>query len=175
MFEQKDDDVFIGKVTFEPLPKGMVVPQDASFGLDDDVMQELMDEMYRENILDHGMNPRNEGIIEDATVDHEVNNPLCGDQLRLTLQIDDNSVITAIGWQGNGCAISQASASMLGEEIIGKTIEDVKSLTPDDVYEMLGISISQNRVKCALLGLKALHVSLHGLDFWRELEDADED
>lgn len=134
-----------------------------------------MDEMYRENILDHGMNPRNEGVIDNPTIDHQVDNPLCGDQLRLTLRVDENDVIQEVGWQGRGCAVSQAAASMLGEDIIGKTVEEVKGLTPDDVYEMLGIPISQNRVKCALLGLKALHVSLYGLDFWREMEEADEE
>ena len=134
-----------------------------------------MDEMYRENILDHGMNPRNEGVLDHPTIDHQVDNPLCGDQLRLTLRVDEVDVIREVGWQGRGCAVSQAAASMLGEEIIGKTVEEVKTLTPDDVYQMLGIPISQNRVKCALLGLKALHVSLHGLNFWRELEEKAED
>jgi nitrogen fixation NifU-like protein len=133
-----------------------------------------MDEMYRENILDHGMNPRNSGVLDSATIDHKATNPLCGDQLRLTLRIDDNNIITEIGWEGQGCAVSQAAASMLGEEIIGKRVEEVRNLTPDDVYELLGIPISQNRVKCALLGLKALHVSLQGLDYWRQLEESSE-
>jgi nitrogen fixation protein NifU and related proteins len=134
-----------------------------------------MDSMYRENILDHGMNPRNTGVLDPATVDYEVNNPMCGDRLRLTLQIDENNVITAVGWDGEGCAISQAAASMLGEEIIGKTVGDVKEISKEHVYELLGIPISQNRVKCALLGLKALQVSLHGLDYWRKLEDEDDE
>lgn len=134
-----------------------------------------MDSMYRENILDHGMNPRNAGVLDPATVDYEVNNPMCGDRLRLTLQIDDNNVITAVGWDGEGCAISQAAASMLGEEIIGKTVGDVKEISKEHVYDLLGIPISQNRVKCALLGLKALQVSLHGLDYWRKLEDEDDE
>jgi len=134
-----------------------------------------MDEMYRENILDHGMNPRNTGVLDPATIDYEVNNPLCGDRLRLTLRVDANNVITDVGWDGKGCAISQAAASMLGEEIIGKTVDEIKAIAPENIYEMLGIPISQNRVKCALLGLKALQVSLHGLDYWRNLEDAAED
>ena len=134
-----------------------------------------MDEMYRENILDHGMNPRNSGVLDSATIDYEVDNPLCGDHLRLTLHIDDNNVITDVGWDGNGCAVSQAAASMLGEEIIGKTVEEVEAFSPDDIYDLLGIPISPNRVKCALLGLKALHVGLHGLEYWRGLEEANED
>ena len=133
-----------------------------------------LDNMYRENILDHGMNPRNAGVLDPATVDYEVRNPLCGDRLRLTLRIDENNTITEIGWDGEGCAVSQAAASMLGEEILGKTLDEVKKIKPDDIYELLGIPISQNRVKCAMLGLKALNIGLYGLPYWRELED-DED
>lgn len=134
-----------------------------------------MDNMYRENILDHGMNPRNKGILEQATVDYEVSNPLCGDRLRLTLRIDANHIITDIGWDGEGCAISQAAASMLGEEILGKTLDEIKQISKDDVFEMLGIPISQNRVKCALLGLKALNIGLYGVDYWRKLQEHDEE
>lgn len=127
--------------------------------------------MYRENILDHGMNPRNAGVLDPAAIDFEVRNPLCGDRLRLTLRLDEHDTITAVGWDGAGCAISQAAASMLGEEIIGKTLDEVKLITPDTIYEMLGIPISANRVKCALLGLKALNVGLFGLQYWRQHED----
>jgi len=134
-----------------------------------------MDDMYRENILDHGMNPRNKGVLDPATIDYEVTNPLCGDRLRLTLRVDENNVITGVGWDGEGCAISQAAASMLGEEIIGMTVDEVKDISREHVFDLLGIPISQNRVKCALLGLKALHVSLHGLDYWRKQEEAAED
>jgi nitrogen fixation protein NifU and related proteins len=132
-------------------------------------------DMYREIILDHGMNPRNAGILDPATIDYEVHNHMCGDRLRLTLRVDDDNLITAIGWDGEGCAISQASASMLGEHILGKSVEDVKQITKDHIFEMLGIPISQNRVKCALLSLKALHVGLHGLDYWRKLEDTEDE
>jgi len=134
-----------------------------------------MDSMYRENILDHGMNPRNAGVLQPADIDYEVNNPLCGDRLRLTLQLDENHVITGIGWDGEGCAISQASASMLGEEIIGKSLDEVKKYTPDDIYDMLGIPISANRVKCAMLGLKAVHIGLYGDEYWRQLQDEDDE
>lgn len=133
-----------------------------------------MDEMYRENILDHGMNPRNTGVLDPASADYKATNPLCGDQLRVTLRIDDNNIVTDVGWDGLGCAISQAAASMLGEEIIGKSVEEIKKITPDDVYNMLGIPISQNRAKCALLGLKALHVALYGADYWQTVEEAGE-
>jgi len=134
-----------------------------------------MDNMYRENILDHGMNPRNTGIVEPATIDYEVHNPMCGDRLRLTLQLDADNVVTALGWQGEGCAISQAAASMLGEEVIGKSLDEVKYIEKQDIYDMLGIPISAQRVKCALLGLKALNVGLYGSEYWRELQEAEEE
>ncbi|MCU0480231.1 MAG: iron-sulfur cluster assembly scaffold protein [Anaerolineae bacterium] len=130
-----------------------------------------MDAMYRENILDHGMNPRNKGVINPATLDFEMRNPLCGDRLRLTLRVNDEHVITALGWDGEGCAVSQAAASMLGERILGMTIEEVKHLTKEDVFEMLGIPLTANRVKCALLGLKVLHVGLYGLEFWQSEDE----
>ncbi len=130
-----------------------------------------MDAMYRENILDHGMNPRNKGVIHPATLDLEMRNPLCGDRLRLTLRVNEDNVITALGWDGEGCAISQAAASMLGEHILGMTVEDVKHITKEDIFEMLGIPLSANRVKCALLGLKTLHVGLYGLEFWQSEDE----
>jgi nitrogen fixation protein NifU and related proteins len=134
-----------------------------------------MYEMYRENILDHAKNQRNRGILDPADVDHEEHNPLCGDRLRLTLQIDENDVITAVGWDGEGCAISQASASMLGEEILGKTLAEVEKIGRDDIYEMLGIPISMNRVKCALLSLKVLKIGTYGLAHWQATEDEEEE
>jgi nitrogen fixation NifU-like protein len=133
-----------------------------------------MYDMYRENILDHGMNPRNRGILDPADIDHEANNPLCGDRLRLTLQLDENKRITAIAWDGEGCAISQAAASMLGEEILGKTLDEVQQIGKQDIFDMLGIPLSMNRVKCALLSLKVLTVSLYGLGEWHKHEDEDE-
>ena len=135
-----------------------------------------MDNMYKENILDHGMNPRNAGVVDPATIDYEVNNPLCGDRLRLTMQIDENNIVQALGWDGHGCAISQAAASMLGEEMLGKSLDEIKQISKDDVFTWLGIPISANRVKCALLGLKAVNIGLYGNAYWRELlarEDED--
>ena len=134
-----------------------------------------MDNMYRENILDHGMNPRHSGILDPATVDYEAHNPLCGDRIRLTMRIDENNVVTDIGWDGEGCAISQAAASMLGEEILGKSLDEVKQIDRDHIFELLGIPISANRVKCALLGFKTLNIGLFGVDYWRELHERDED
>lgn len=134
-----------------------------------------MYDMYRENILDHAQNPRHWGVLNPADIDHEEDNPLCGDRLRLTLRVDENGVITDLAWDGEGCAISQASASMLGERIIGKTLEEVRAISKEDIFEMLGIPLSVNRVKCALLSLKVLKVGAYGLAAWQKHEDEEED
>lgn len=134
-----------------------------------------MYDMYREIILDHGKNPRNHGVLEPADIDFEGLNPLCGDRLRLTLRVDENDRITEIGWTGEGCAISQASASLLGEKILGMTLDEVKQISKDDIFEMLGIPLSMNRVKCALLSLKVLKVGAYGLAEWQKQEEADEE
>src|SRR5690554_6536129 len=134
-----------------------------------------MYDMYRENILDHGMNPRNRGILDPADVDYEANNPLCGDRLRLTMRVDENNRIVAVGWDGEGCAISQASASMLGERILGMTLEEARQITKEDIFEMLGISLSMNRIKCALLSLKALKVGAYGLADCQRMQNEDEE
>jgi nitrogen fixation NifU-like protein len=133
-----------------------------------------MYDMYRENILEHGTNPHNKGILDPADIDYEASNPLCGDRLRLTLRLDDQGRISEIGWDGQGCAISQAAASMLGEEILGKTMDEVRAIGKQDVFDMLGIPLSMNRVKCALLSLKVLTVALYGLEVWHKHEDEDE-
>lgn len=123
-----------------------------------------MYDMYRENILDHGKNPRNRGVLDPADIDFEGHNPLCGDRLRLTLRIDADNRITEVGWDGEGCAISQASASMLGEEIIGMTLDEVKQIDKQYIFDLLGIPLSMSRVKCALLSLKVLKAGAYGLD-----------
>lgn len=133
-----------------------------------------MDDMYRELILDHAKHQRNRGILDPADVDHEEHNPLCGDRLRLTMRVDENNVIHEIGWDGEGCAISQASASMLGEHLIGKTLEEVKQIDKQAIFDMLGIPLSMNRVKCALLSLKVLKVGVYGQEILQSLEDEDE-
>lgn len=133
-----------------------------------------MDEMYREYILDHGTNPRNQGILQPADIDYEGGNPLCGDRLRLTARVDENGIITEIGWDGEGCAVSQASASLLGEEILGKPIAEVAKLSRDDVLALIGIPLTMNRVKCALLSLKVLQGGLHQGGYVQHLYDDDE-
>ncbi len=120
---------------------------------------------YREYILDHYRHPRNYGKLEHSDVHAEDSNPLCGDQLGMDLQIEGDH-ITAVRFQGRGCAISQASASMLSEMIEGKTVQEVVQLGKDDILEALGIPISPGRIKCAFLSLRVLHsgLALAGLE-----------
>ncbi len=130
---------------------------------------------YREYILDHHRNPRNYGTLEEADVHAEDTNPLCGDQLRMDLQIEGDHV-KEVRFQGRGCAISQASASMLSEMIEGHTIAEIIQLGKSDVLDALGISISPARTKCAFLSLRVLHrgLAIAGLEKPGQHEDEDE-
>jgi len=127
-------------------------------------------DFYQEAILDHYKNPRHWGVLNPATVDHEENNPLCGDRLRLTMRVEDNKIVD-VGWSGQGCAISQAAASMLGEELIGKTLEEARAISKQDILDMLGIELGPVRLKCALLSLKVMKVGAYGLSHWNDDED----
>lgn len=118
-----------------------------------------MDALYRDFILDHYRNPRNAGSIENADATFEDINPLCGDKVRMDLRIRDG-VIEDVKFKGRGCAISQASTSLLTEEIKGKKIADIDRIGKDEVLANLGINISAARLKCALLGLKVLKQAL---------------
>jgi nitrogen fixation protein NifU and related proteins len=113
-------------------------------------------ELYAENIVDHYKNPRNKGNIDNPDIHNHEYNPLCGDELDVFIKLDGD-IIKEIKFNGQGCAISQASASMLMEYVEGRTIEDAKKITRDDILEMLGIEIGVVRMKCALLSLSALH------------------
>jgi nitrogen fixation protein NifU and related proteins len=112
-----------------------------------------MDDFYRDFILDHYRNPRNYGHLERPAVWAEDLNPLCGDQIRFELAVD-GGVVRDVRFTGKGCAISQASASMLTEAIKGMRLEDVARLSKDVVLENVGIGISPTRMKCAMLGLR---------------------
>lgn len=132
-----------------------------------------MEDMYRELILDHARNQRNWGLLDPNDFDHEECNPLCGDFLRLTLRLDEKGVITEVGWDGEGCAISQASASMFGEELIGMTLAEARKIDKQVLLENIGLRLSINRVKCALLPLKVLVVGAYGTtgaEHWLEIE-----
>jgi nitrogen fixation NifU-like protein len=120
------------------------------------------DQFYREYILDHYKNPRNYGRLEHPDITHEEDNPLCGDVIGMDFQIKDG-VIDDIKFHGRGCAISQASASLLTERLKGMALDDAKKIDKNDVLGELGIDISPARIKCALLSLKVLKVGAFGL------------
>lgn len=116
--------------------------------------------MYQENILDHYKNPRNFGKMENASVHHHEKNPLCGDELELYLLIDKHNRIVDVKINGHGCAISQASASLLSEQIKGRQLDEMNKMTKESVLDLLGIPISPARLKCALLSLDTLKNSI---------------
>jgi nitrogen fixation NifU-like protein len=118
-----------------------------------------MDDLYRDYILEHYRRPHNFGVLEHANASHEGANPLCGDRITLQLRLADGK-IAGVGFTGRGCAISQASASLLTDEIKGKPVVDAAALTSRDVLDLLGIEISPARLKCALLSLDTLQQAL---------------
>jgi len=122
----------------------------------------MADQMYREYILDHYKNPRNFGRLERADISHEENNPLCGDVIGMDFRVRDD-VIEDVRFHGRGCAISQASASLLTERLKGMSLDEARKIDKADVLEELGIEISPARLKCALLSLKVLKVGAYGL------------
>jgi nitrogen fixation NifU-like protein len=115
-----------------------------------------MDALYREAILDHYKHPHNFGEIDDADLEFEDTNPLCGDELKIQLKVGDDGRVETVRFSGQGCAISQASASMISDEIKGMSIEELRKLDKDAILELLGIDISATRMKCALLSLKVI-------------------
>lgn len=115
-----------------------------------------MDDFYRDFILDHYRNPRNFGHMPDPDAVAEDLNPLCGDQIRIELRVGPDRKVNEIKFSGKGCAISQASVSMLSESVKGKTLEEIATLPKEAVLENVGIGISPTRMKCAMLGLKVL-------------------
>jgi nitrogen fixation NifU-like protein len=122
-----------------------------------------MDDMYREVILDHYKNPRNFGTLDPADISYEDDNPLCGDRIRIDLRLDENQRVKEVAFSGHGCAISQASASMLTEEILGKTLDEIRHIGKEQVLELLGIELGPVRLKCALLSLKVLKAGVYGI------------
>lgn len=133
-----------------------------------------MEDMYREIILDHARNRRNWGLLTPNDFDHEEHNPLCGDHLHLTMRIDEQGIIREVGWEGSGCAISQASASMLGEQLLGMPLAEAQKLDKQTIFDLIGIPLTINRVKCATLSLKALLVGLVGSRHWEALDDEED-
>jgi len=115
-----------------------------------------MDDFYRDYILDHYRNPRNFGTLEKPDATAEDLNPLCGDQIRMDVAVAADGTVSDVKFSGKGCAISQASASMLTETVKGMKLEDVARLSKETVLENVGIGISPTRMKCAMLGLRVL-------------------
>jgi nitrogen fixation NifU-like protein len=115
-----------------------------------------VDDLYRENILDHYKRPRHFGRPEKFDLDYEDTNPFCGDEQHVYIELGDDGRVSGVSFEGKGCAISTAATSMLTEELNGKTREELLRLDKDFVLELLGIDISATRLKCALLGLKVV-------------------
>lgn len=122
-----------------------------------------MDDLYREVIIEHNKNPGYKGTLDPHDISFEDENPLCGDKIRIDVRVDKSGKVSEAAFSGHGCAISQASADLLIESIIGKTIEDVKQISKSDILELLGIELGPVRLKCALLPLKVLKAGAYGL------------
>jgi nitrogen fixation NifU-like protein len=123
-----------------------------------------MDDFYRELIIDRYQNPHFRGELNPNDITFEDSNPLCGDELRIDLRINENDQIVEAAFGGRGCAISLASADMLLEFVQGKSLEEVKGLSKDDILELLGIELGPVRLKCALLSLKVLKAGAYGME-----------
>ena len=113
-----------------------------------------MDELYRDQILEHYKRPHNFGRLENADLEYEDTNPFCGDEQHVTIQLDGDDRVAAVAFDGKGCAISTAATSLLTDELVGKSREELLKLPKDFVLDLLGIEISATRMKCAMLGLK---------------------
>ncbi len=128
-----------------------------------------MDDLYREIIVERYKTPLFKGNLEGGNISFEDENPLCGDQIRIDLKVDEVGKIVSAAFNGHGCAISQASADLLLESVIGKSVEDVKKMTKQDILELLGIELGPVRLKCALLPLKVIKAGVYGL---KEADDS---
>lgn len=115
-----------------------------------------MDELYREQILEHYKRPHNFGRLKDPDLEFEDTNPFCGDEQRVTIRLDAEDRVAAIAFEGQGCAISTAATSLLTDELIGKSRQELLRLPKEFVLDLLGIDISATRMKCAMLGLKVV-------------------
>jgi len=121
-----------------------------------------MSDMYRDLILEHHRYPHNFGTLDPHDVSQEEHNPLCGDRIRLDLRIVDNK-LSEVAFSGKGCAVSQAAASMLTDELIGMDLDQVRQYGKAELLELIGLPLDKNpvRLKCALLSLKALKVGVY--------------
>jgi nitrogen fixation NifU-like protein len=119
------------------------------------------DQLYREVILDHYKNPRSHGLIAAADAVAEGQNPLCGDEITVSVRFGEGDTIERIGFEGRGCAISQAATSMLSELVQGRSAAEVAAMPKDELLEEIGIPLTPVRLKCAILGLGVLKLALH--------------
>lgn len=122
-----------------------------------------MEDLYREVIIDRYKTPHYRGKLDPHDITFEDDNSLCGDHIHIDLRVDKGGRVTEAAFDGHGCAISQASADLLVESIIGKSLDEVKALTKQDVLDLLGIELGPVRLKCALLSLKVLKAGVYGL------------
>ncbi len=122
-----------------------------------------MDDLYREIIIERYKSPQYKGELNPHDISFEDENPLCGDHIRIDLRVNDEGKVTEAGFSGHGCAISQASADLLLESVIGKQVDEIKQLSKQDVLDLLGIELGPVRLKCALLSLKVLKGGVYGL------------
>ncbi len=115
-----------------------------------------MDELYRDQILEHYKQPHNFGRLEEFDLDYEDTNPFCGDEQHVFIKIGEDGRVSEIGFEGQGCAISTAATSLLTDELVGMTREEILKMPKETVLDLLGIDISATRMKCAMLGLKVV-------------------
>lgn len=135
-----------------------------------------MNDFYREEILEHYTHPHHYGRLEDPDISHEESNPLCGDRVRFDIKLDsEGQAVEDVRFSGVGCAISKASASMLSDLIVGKSLAEVEALTKQDVLDELGIELGPVRLKCALLPLKVIKAGVYGLEGDGEEPESDEE
>jgi nitrogen fixation NifU-like protein len=130
------------------------------------------DSIYREIILEHYRNPANRGTLDPADFTYQDVNPLCGDEIRIDVRVADDHV-SEIRFSGRGCAVSQASASILTEMVEGKSLDEVKAIGRDELLDEIGIPVSPARMKCAMLGLKVLKAGIYGVDHANSSLDED--
>jgi nitrogen fixation NifU-like protein len=119
-----------------------------------------MDDLYRDEILEHYREPHNFGTLDAPSASYEGHNPLCGDRITMMLIVDGDGAVSDVAFSGRGCAISQASASMLTDEVKGRPVREIEEMTNQDILDLLGIEISPARLKCALLSLETLQHAL---------------
>ena len=122
-----------------------------------------MDDLYREVIIERYKNPTYRGELDPHDISFEDENPLCGDHIKIDLRVDDNEIVTEAAFSGHGCAISQASADLLLEYVIGKSVDEIKKMKKEALLDLLGIELGPVRLKCALLPLKIIKAGVYGL------------